>query len=106
LPRHTISTFFRAEERRKGEVRAIVDFEEQLSDRRGPKFLGDTNTEKGGKMRLLTMTVILALPLMALGQTTEPQQTQGQTKETQATAPAKGKKMPPRERAEQPTGKT
>src|SRR5437016_5053890 len=32
---------------------------------------------------------------MALGQTAEPQQTQtqGQTKETQATAPAKGKKM-------------
>jgi hypothetical protein len=38
------------------------------------------------------MTVILGLPLMALGQTTEPQQTQGQTKETEATAPAKGKK--------------
>jgi hypothetical protein len=30
---------------------------------------------------------------MALGQTAEPQQTQGQTKETEATAPAKGKKM-------------
>ena len=45
-------------------------------------------------MRILTMTVILGLPLMALGQTAEPQQTQtqGQTKETQATAPAKGKK--------------
>jgi cytoskeletal protein RodZ len=41
------------------------------------------------------MTVILGLPLMALGQTTEPQQTQGQTKETEATAPAKTKKMRP-----------
>jgi len=30
---------------------------------------------------------------MALGQQAEPQQTQGQTKETQTTAPAKGKKM-------------
>ncbi len=47
-------------------------------------------------MRILTLTVILGLPLMALGQT-EPQQTttQGQTKETETTAPAKGKKMRP-----------
>jgi hypothetical protein len=37
---------------------------------------------------------------MALGQTTEPQQTQGQTKETQATAPAKGKKMRPAQEQE------
>src|SRR5437762_1037153 len=44
-------------------------------------------------MRILIMTAILGLPLMALGQTAEPQQTQGQTKETEATAPAKGKKM-------------
>jgi len=48
-------------------------------------------------MRILTITAItaLALPLMALGQTTEPEQTQGQgqTKDTQATVPAKGKKM-------------
>jgi cytoskeletal protein RodZ len=45
-------------------------------------------------MRILTITVLLGLPLMALGQT-EPQQTtqgQTQTKETQTTAPAKGKK--------------
>ena len=41
------------------------------------------------------MTVILGLPLLALGQTTEPQQTQEQTKEKQATAPAKEKKMRP-----------
>ena len=49
-------------------------------------------------MRILIMTAItaVALPFMALGQTTEePQQTQGQTKETQTTAPAKGKKMRP-----------
>ena len=44
-------------------------------------------------MRLLTMIVILGLPLMALGQTTEPQQAQGQTNDTQTTAPAKGKKV-------------
>ena len=46
-------------------------------------------------MKILTITAIIALPLMALGQTTEPQQTQEQTKETQATAPAKAKKMHP-----------
>lgn len=46
-------------------------------------------------MRIVTMTVILGLPLMALGQQAEPQQTQGQTKESQATAPAKQKKMRP-----------
>ena len=47
-------------------------------------------------MRILIMTAItaVALPFMAMGQTTEePQQTQGQTKDTQTTAPAKGKKM-------------
>lgn len=49
-------------------------------------------------MRILIMTAItaVALPFMAIGQTTEePQQTQGQTKETQTTAPAKAKKMRP-----------
>ncbi len=46
-------------------------------------------------MRILTLTVILGLPLLALGQTTEPQQSQEQTKETQTTAPAKTKKMRP-----------
>src|SRR5437762_11505573 len=48
-------------------------------------------------MRILTLTVLMGLPLMALGKT-EPQQTkqgQTQTKETQTTAPAKGKKMRP-----------
>ena len=52
---------------------------------------------KGKNMRILIMTAItaVALPFMAVGQTTEEQQTQGQTKETQTTAPAKGKKMRP-----------
>src|SRR5205814_5747537 len=49
-------------------------------------------------MRIVIMTAItaVALPFMAVGQTTEePQQTQGQTRDTQTTAPAKGKKMHP-----------
>ena len=54
------------------------------------------------------MTVILGLPLMALGQT-EPQEketTQGQTKETQTTAPAKGKKkMHPAQEQSKPQAK-
>lgn len=50
-------------------------------------------------MRLLIMTVLMGLPLMALGQTepekatTQGQTTQAQTEETQAPAPAKEKKM-------------
>src|SRR5947199_7221 len=56
-------------------------------------------------MRILIMTTIMALPLMALGQTAEPQQTQGQTKETQATAPAKGKKMRPAQESNKPQAK-
>jgi hypothetical protein len=51
------------------------------------------------------MTVILGLPLMALGQQAEPQQTQGQTKETQTTAPTKGKKMRPGQEATKPQAK-
>jgi hypothetical protein len=39
--------------------------------------------------------VISGLPLLALGQQGEPQQSQEQTKETQTTAPAKAKKMRP-----------
>jgi hypothetical protein len=49
-------------------------------------------------MRILIITAITAaaLPFMAIGQTTdESQQTQGQTRDTQTTAPAKGKKMRP-----------
>jgi hypothetical protein len=44
---------------------------------------------------------------MALGQTTEPQQTQGQTqtKDTQTTAPAKGKKMRPAQEQSKPQAK-
>jgi hypothetical protein len=56
-------------------------------------------------MRILTITAIVALPLLALGQTTEPQQTQGQTKETQTTAPAKGKKMRPEQEQSKPQAK-
>jgi hypothetical protein len=58
-------------------------------------------------MRILTLTVILGLPLMALGQNAEPQQTQGQTNETEATAPAKGKmkKMPPEQEQSNPQAK-
>jgi cytoskeletal protein RodZ len=51
------------------------------------------------------MTVILGLPLMALGQQTEPQQTQGQTNEPQTTAPAKGKKMRPAQEQSKPEAK-
>src|SRR6184192_2703977 len=56
-------------------------------------------------MRILTITAVVALPLLALGQTTEPQQTQGQTKETQTTAPAKGKKMRPAQEQSKPQAK-
>src|SRR5438477_11784824 len=56
-------------------------------------------------MRILTITAVVALPLLTLGQTTEPQQTQGQTKETQTTAPAKGKKMRPEQEASKPQAK-
>ena len=55
-------------------------------------------------MRIVIMTAItaVALPFMGLGQTSEePQQTQGQTKDTQTTAPAKGKKMRPAQAQEQ-----
>jgi hypothetical protein len=43
-------------------------------------------------MKMLIITVALALPLMALGQQAEPQQAAPQTKETHAPAPKKGKK--------------
>jgi len=42
-------------------------------------------------MRILTLTLILGLPLMALGQREEPQQSPGQSNETQTMEPAKGK---------------
>ena len=53
-------------------------------------------------MRILTLTVILGLPLMALGQTEPQQTTQGQTNETQATEPAKAKKMRPAQEQTKP----
>jgi predicted extracellular nuclease len=56
-------------------------------------------------MKILTITAIIALPLMALGQTTEPQQTQEQTKDTQTTAPAKAKKMRPAQEQTKPQAK-
>ena len=60
---------------------------------------------KGKNMRIVTMTVILGLPLMALGQQAEPQQTQEQTKEPQTTAPAKAKKMHPAQEQSKPEAK-
>ena len=56
-------------------------------------------------MKILMITAIMALPLMALGQTAEPQQTQGQTKETEATAPAKAKKTRPAQEQSKPQAK-
>ena len=54
----------------------------------------------------MTAITAMALPFMALGQTTEePQQTQEQTKDTQATAPAKGKKMRPAQEQSKPQAK-
>ena len=69
---------------------------------------------KGKNMKLVTMTLILGLPLMALGQQAEPQQTQEQTKEPQTTAPAKepqttapakAKKMHPAKEQNKPEAK-
>src|SRR5882724_13073986 len=59
------------------------------------------------KIYVLTAITALALPFMAIGQTTEEQQTttQGQTKETQTTAPAKAKKMRPAQESTQSQAK-
>jgi outer membrane receptor for ferrienterochelin and colicin len=59
------------------------------------------------KFYVLTAIAALALPFMALGQTTDEQQTttQDQTKETQTTAPAKGKKMRPAQESTQSQAK-
>jgi hypothetical protein len=72
----------------------------------GSKTFGNTKYMKEENMKILTLTVILGLPLMALGQT-EPQQTQEQTKEkeTQTTAPTKGKKMRPAQEQTNPQAK-
>ena len=54
------------------------------------------------KIYVLTVIAALAVPFLALGQTTDQQQTttQGQTNQTQTTAPAKGKKMRPAQQQE------
>src|SRR5213596_2225218 len=55
------------------------------------------------KIYVLTAITALALPFMSISQTTTDEQqttTQGQTKETQTTAPAKGKKMRPAQEQE------
>src|SRR5947208_14401175 len=54
-------------------------------------------SERRNCMKILTITAVIALPLLALGQTTDTQQTQtqGQTKDAQTTAPVKAKKMRP-----------
>ena len=59
------------------------------------------------KIYVLTAIAALALPFMATSQTTDEQQTttQGQTKETQTTAPAKGKKMRPAQESTQSQAK-
>jgi len=54
---------------------------------------------------MMIMTVITALPLMALGQTAEPQQTQGQTNEPQATASPKAKNVRPAQASNKPEAK-
>ena len=78
---------------------ATMEFAKNLTYQQDQNFWGyEVHRVKGKTMRILIMTAItaVALPFMAMGQTTEePQQTQGQTKETQTTAPAKGKKMRP-----------
>ena len=59
------------------------------------------------KIYVLTAIAASALSFMALGQTTDEQQTttQGKTKETQTTAPAKGKKMHPAQNLSNPEAK-
>ena len=60
------------------------------------------------KIYVLTAIGALALPFMAISQTTTDEQqttTQGQTKETQTTAPAKGKKMRPAQESTQSQAK-
>jgi len=60
---------------------------------------------KGKNMKIVTMTALLGLPLMALGQQADPQQTQGQTNAPQTTAPAKEKKMGPAQGQNKPEAK-
>jgi len=53
-------------------------------------------------MRILAVIAIFGLPLMALGQSAEPQETQGQTKEKQTTAPEAQKKARPEQEQTNP----
>jgi hypothetical protein len=87
-----------------------ASFNQKFKPKRRPKFVGNTKYLKGKNMKIYVLTTIaaLALPFMALGQTTTNEQqttTQGQTKETQTTAPAKGKKMRPAQEQTQPQAK-
>ena len=60
----------------------------------GTESVGRCEVQRKGRiMRILTLMVILGLPLMALGQREEPQQSPAQSNETQTTEPAKGKKI-------------
>jgi NADPH2:quinone reductase len=61
----------------------------------GPKFWEIRIRGETGIMRILVMIGIIPLSLMASGQTEPQQTTQGQTKESQATIPAKETKMRP-----------
>src|SRR2546423_8048327 len=72
----------------------------------GSKSFGRCEVQgKGEIMRILTLTVILGLPLMALGQTAEPQKSPGQTSEEQTTSPAKEKNMRPAQESNNPQAK-
>jgi cytoskeletal protein RodZ len=85
---------------------AVTKFRQKLTYQQDQNFWGyEVQRMKGKNMRIVTMTVILGLPLMALGQQAEPQQTQEQTKEPQTTAPAKAKKMRPAQEQSKPETK-
>ena len=85
---------------------AATKFGKNLTYQQDQNSLGyEVQKMKGKNMRIVTMTVILGLPLMALGQQAEPQQTQEQTKEPQTTAPAKAKKMHPAQEQTKPEAK-
>jgi len=85
---------------------AVTKFRQKLTYQQDQNFWGyEVQRMKGKNMRIVTMTVILGLPLMALGQQAEPQQTQEQTKEPQTTAPAKAKKMHPAQEQNKPEAK-
>ncbi|MGC1321429.1 MAG: hypothetical protein WA849_04550 [Candidatus Udaeobacter sp.] len=85
---------------------AATKFGKNLTYQQDQNSLGyEVQRVKGKNMRIVTMTVILGLPLMALGQQAEPQQTQEQTKEPQTTAPAKAKKMQPAQEQSKPETK-